>query len=130
MKIQIFTPLKQKGKELLALEKEYVKRLPWKLQMREVKKLDATQLSGFVVALDERGHNFSTTELAKKLDGKNEVSFVIGEADGLNDEIRERADLLISFGKLTWPHKLVRMMLTEQIYRVWSVLNGHPYHRD
>lgn len=130
MKIQIFTPWKQKGAEFLALEKEYVKRTPWKIAMREVKKLDAAELKGFVVALDERGENLSTTELARKLDGKNEVSFVIGEADGLNDEVRARADLLLSFGKLTWPHKLARMMLCEQIYRMWSVLNGHPYHRE
>lgn len=130
MKIQIFTPWKQKGAELLALEKNYVKRTPWKIEMREVKKLDPAQLNGFVVALDERGENLSTTQLAKKLDGKNEVCFVIGEADGLSDEVRAKADLLISFGKLTWPHKLVRVMLAEQIYRVWSVLNGHPYHRE
>lgn len=130
MKIKIITPWKQKGAELLALEKEYLKRLPWKVELQEVKKLDAAQLSGFVVALDERGENLSTAQLAQKLDGKNEVNFVIGEADGLSPEIRARADLLISFGKLTWPHKLVRMMLCEQIYRVWSVQNGHPYHRE
>jgi 23S rRNA (pseudouridine1915-N3)-methyltransferase len=130
MRIKIITPWKQKGAELLALEKEYVKRIPWKIEMLEVRKLEPQQLSGFVVALDERGENLSTIQLAQKLDGKNEVSFVIGEADGLSPEVRQRADLLISFGKLTWPHKLVRMMLCEQIYRVWSVLNGHPYHRD
>lgn len=130
MKVKIITPWKQKGSELLALEKEYLKRLPWKVELLEVKKLDVTQLSGFLVALDERGENLSTTQLAQKLDDKNDVSFVIGEADGLSDEVRARADLLISFGKLTWPHKLVRMMLCEQIYRIWSVQSGHPYHRE
>lgn len=132
MKIQILSPWKQKGAELLALEKEYVKRLPtgWAVEMREVKALEPAQLKGFVVTLDERGQNLSTVELAKKLDGKTAVTFVIGEADGLSDEIRSKADLLISFGKLTWPHKLVRVMLCEQIYRIWSVLNNHPYHRE
>jgi 23S rRNA (pseudouridine1915-N3)-methyltransferase len=132
MKIQIITPWKQKGAELLALEKEYVKRLSshWPIEMREVKSLDPAQFKGFVVALDERGQNFSTTELAQKLDGKTAITFVIGEADGLTDVVRAKADLLISFGKLTWPHKLVRVMLCEQIYRIWSVLNNHPYHRE
>lgn len=130
MKVQIVTPWKQKDAELLALEKKYIKRTPWQVEMREVKSLDAAELKGFVIALDERGQNLSTTELAQKLKDKPQVSFVIGEADGLTDAVRERADLLLSFGKLTWPHKLVRVMLSEQIYRIWSVHNGHPYHRE
>ena len=130
MKIQIVTPWKQKDAELLALEKKYIKRTPWQIEMREVKSLDAAELKGFVIALDERGQNLSTTELAQKLKDKPQVSFVIGEADGLSDAVRSRADLLLSFGKLTWPHKLVRVMLSEQIYRIWSVHNNHPYHRE
>ena len=130
MKVQIVTPWKQKDAELLALEKKYIKRTPWQIEMREVKSLDAAELKGFVIALDERGENLSTTELAQKLRDKPQLSFVIGEADGLSEALRDRADLLLSFGKLTWPHKLVRVLLCEQIYRIWSVHNGHPYHRE
>jgi 23S rRNA (pseudouridine1915-N3)-methyltransferase len=130
MKVQIVTPWKQKDAELLALEKKYLKRTPWQIEMREVKSLDAAELKGFVIALDERGENLSTADLAQKLRDKPQVSFVIGEADGLSDSVRGRADLLLSFGKLTWPHKLVRVLLCEQIYRIWSVHNNHPYHRD
>jgi 23S rRNA (pseudouridine1915-N3)-methyltransferase len=128
MKIQVFTAWKQKDAELLALEKKYIKRTPWQIEMREVKALDPADMKGFVIALDERGENLSTTQLAEKLRDKPQVSFVIGEADGLNDAVRRRADLLLSFGKLTWPHKLVRVLLCEQIYRIWSVHNNHPYH--
>ena len=130
MKIQITTPWKQKDAELIALEKKYIKRTPWEIEMREVKSLDAAELKGFVIALDERGENLSTTELAQKLQNIPQVSFVIGEADGLSDAVRGRADLLLSFGKLTWPHKLVRVLLCEQIYRIWSVHSNHPYHRE
>ena len=130
MKIQIITPWKQKDAELLALEKKYIKRTPWQIEMREVKSLDAAELKGYVIALDERGENLSTADLAQKLRDKPQLSFVIGEADGLSDAVRGRADLLLSFGKLTWPHKLVRVLLCEQIYRIWSVHNGHPYHRE
>lgn len=128
MKIKIITPFKVKDKELLALEKKYIKQTPWKVEVQEVKSFPAN-LHGYVVALDERGENLNSKDLALKLSDKNEVSFIIGEAAGLSDDMRGRADLLISFGKLTWPHKLVRVMLTEQIYRIWSILNNHPYHR-
>jgi 23S rRNA (pseudouridine1915-N3)-methyltransferase len=56
--------------------------------------------------------------------------FVIGGADGLAPMIRERAGLLLSFGTMTWPHMLVRVLLMEQIYRAQTIIAGHPYHRD
>jgi 23S rRNA (pseudouridine1915-N3)-methyltransferase len=73
-------------------------------------------------------------ELAKKLEkvaatGK-EICFLIGAADGHSKETIDNADYLLSFGKLTWAHKLARVMLTEQIYRIWSISNNHPYHRE
>lgn len=98
--------------------------------MREVKNLEKTEISGFTIALDEHGENLSSKEFAELLRDKPLVNFIIGEADGLPENLRKNAHKLISFGRLTWPHKLVRVLLCEQIYRSWSLLNNHPYHRE
>ena len=86
------------------------------------------------VLLDERGKNHTSEELAEILgrwrdDGIREARFVLGAADGHSREERAEADLLIAFGKATWPHLLARAMLMEQLYRVTTILAGHPYHR-
>ena len=89
--------------------------------------------SSFVIALDERGEDMSSPDFARllgeRLDQGQSLSFIIGGADGLSDDVRERADRLIRFGRLTWPHQLVRGLLLEQIYRAETILLGHPYHR-
>ena len=87
-----------------------------------------------VVALDERGRTLSSTDLADKLAGfrdagRSDLAFVIGGADGLMRELRERADLVLSFGPMVWPHMLARVMLFEQLYRAATILSGSPYHR-
>ena len=88
-----------------------------------------------VVVLDERGENMKSVELAKKLEswqnnGVSEVCFLIGRADGHLEETRKKADLILSFGKLTLPHMLMRAVLSEQIYRIQTIIKGHPYHRE
>nr|WP_243451741.1 23S rRNA (pseudouridine(1915)-N(3))-methyltransferase RlmH [Sphingosinicella soli] len=88
-----------------------------------------------LVALDERGDTLPSAAFAERLgrwrdDGVREARFLIGGADGHDAETRAEADLLISFGKGTWPHLLVRAMLAEQLYRATSILAGHPYHRE
>lgn len=87
-----------------------------------------------VVALDERGKTLGSAAFAEKLgDWRDEavpaVAFLIGGADGHDDGVRARADLLLGFGAMTWPHMLVRGMLAEQLYRAQSIQDGHPYHR-
>ncbi|TRD21675.1 23S rRNA (pseudouridine(1915)-N(3))-methyltransferase RlmH [Palleronia caenipelagi] len=87
-----------------------------------------------VVALDERGKVMTSPNFAARLgdwrdQGRGEVTFVIGGADGLTDALRDRADLMLSFGQMVWPHMLARVMLTEQLYRAASILAGSPYHR-
>lgn len=87
----------------------------------------------YICALDERGVMLSSQDLAAltietRAQGRDLV-FVIGGADGLDDSVRRRADKLLAFGRATWPHKLVRVMLLEQLYRVATILTGHPYHR-
>lgn len=86
-----------------------------------------------VVALDVAGKACGTAQLAKKLDDwrmlGGDVSFLIGGADGLDGSCLSRADESISLSEMTFPHQLVRVMLAEQLYRAWTILHGHPYHR-
>ena len=87
-----------------------------------------------VVLLDVKGENRDSEQLAAQLSawraaGKPAVVFVIGGADGLAPNLRDKAQLRLSFGAATWPHQLVRVMLLEQLYRATTILTGHPYHR-
>ncbi|MEZ5885778.1 MAG: 23S rRNA (pseudouridine(1915)-N(3))-methyltransferase RlmH [Paracoccaceae bacterium] len=87
-----------------------------------------------LVTLDERGRMLSSPEFAEDMarwrdGGRQEVAFVIGGADGIAPGLRARADVSISFGRMVWPHMLVRVMLAEQLYRAASILAGAPYHR-
>ena len=87
-----------------------------------------------LVTLDERGKVLSSPEFAAQLEnwrdgGRQDVAFVIGGADGIDPSLRDRADFSISFGRMVWPHMLVRVMLAEQLYRAASILAGLPYHR-
>lgn len=84
--------------------------------------------------LDERGHTMSSPDFAGHLarwrdSGRQDVTFVIGGADGLDPGLRDKADFALSFGPMVWPHMLVRVMLAEQLYRAVSILANSPYHR-
>lgn len=87
-----------------------------------------------VVALDETGDNIDSATLARHLgrwrdDSLPACAFIIGGADGLSPDLRRKARIALAFGKATWPHQIVRIMLLEQIYRAATILSGHPYHR-
>lgn len=86
-----------------------------------------------IVTMDERGKVLSSPDFASQMerwaDQGRDVAFVIGGADGINPALRADADFSISFGKMVWPHKLVRVMLAEQLYRAASIKTGAPYHR-
>ena len=87
------------------------------------------------IALDERGKVISSPDFAKLIErirdsGTDELIFLIGGADGHTRDLRDRADHLLSFGAMVWPHMLARVMLTEQLYRAVSILGGSPYHRE
>jgi 23S rRNA (pseudouridine1915-N3)-methyltransferase len=133
------------------LYRHYAERLNWPVTMREVEDkrapaggarqqreadllLAALAADMTVVALDEGGREMTSAALAQRLggwrdDGRRDIAFVIGGADGLDRRVRERADLVLSLGRLTWPHLLVRALLAEQLYRAQQILAGHPYHR-
>ena len=114
---------------------ELVELKPDKTPADEAKRMLAAVPDGAtVLALDERGKAVSTQGLSVMLsewmrDGSHPV-FAIGGADGLGDEVRARADKLLSLSALTLPHQLVRVVLAEQLYRAWTILARHPYHRE
>jgi 23S rRNA (pseudouridine1915-N3)-methyltransferase len=134
---------------------EYAKRMPpeLRLELREIKpelrsggrsaesvmaaektKIEAAlPKNARVVALDERGRDWTSMQLAQALPGwqqdGRDVAFVIGGADGLDPELKARADLLLRISSLTLPHGMVRVLLAEQLYRAWSITQNHPYHR-
>lgn len=95
---------------------------------------NALPSGALLVTLDERGKLLTSPEFAQKLggwrdNGRQDVAFVIGGADGISPALRAEADFAISFGKMVWPHMLVRVMLSEQLYRAASILAKSPYHR-
>ena len=130
---------------------DYMGRLPWTADLREFEAatgrsaaerqrreadliLAAVPQGAVLVALDPRGRALTSEDFAKKIGqwrdgGTGALAFAIGGADGFDDRVREKAQLLLSFGSLTWPHMLVRVMLAEQLFRASSILSGHPYHR-
>ena len=108
---------------------------PRKAIETEARKLmTALRPEEWVVALDERGTQMSTRELADWLDGRmregRDLAFLIGGPDGFAAEVLERSDMALSLSRLTLPHALARVVLAEQIYRAISILSHHPYHRD
>lgn len=87
-----------------------------------------------VIILDERGEQPSSPEFATRIaalrDQARDICFVIGGADGIDPSLRAQSEWQISFGKMVWPHMLVRVMLSEQLYRAAAILAGTPYHRE
>ncbi|HEV2568476.1 23S rRNA (pseudouridine(1915)-N(3))-methyltransferase RlmH [Sphingomonas sp.] len=117
----------------------YAKRIAWPVKLTELPdqggRIPPRDPDGVTVALDERGEQLSSVEFARKLErwrdaGRRECRFLIGAADGHEDQERASADLLLAFGKATWPHLLARAMLMEQLFRATSILANHPYHRE
>lgn len=116
----------------------YAKRITWPVKLTELPetggRIPDPQTPCKTVLLDEKGRNLTSEELAEIIgrwrdDGMREARFVLGAADGHSEEDRAGADLLLAFGKATWPHLLARAMLMEQLYRATTILAGHPYHR-
>lgn len=117
----------------------YLKRISWPVKLTELPdsggRMPEPVANGVTVLLDEKGRDLSSMELARELEkwrdgGKREARFVIGAADGHGDAERAGADLLLAFGRATWPHLMARAMLAEQLFRATSILANHPYHRE
>jgi 23S rRNA (pseudouridine1915-N3)-methyltransferase len=117
----------------------YAQRITWPFAITELPetggKVAPVLAPAKVIVLDEGGVTMGSTAFAKLLEnwresGVREARFLIGAADGLSADERASADLIWSFGAMTWPHLLVRAMLAEQLYRATSIIAGHPYHRE
>ena len=117
----------------------YLTRLSWPVKITELPesggRLPPPAENSVTILLDEKGEQLGSQAFARKLEqwrdqGRREARFLIGGADGFDDEARAGADLLIAFGKATWPHLLARAMLAEQLWRATSILANHPYHRE
>lgn len=117
----------------------YLKRITWPTRITELPdrggRMPDLAPSTRRVMLDETGKLMSSVEFARLLerwrdDGVREARFMIGAADGFEEAERDGADLLLSFGRATWPHMLARAMLAEQLFRATSILANHPYHRE
>lgn len=152
MRIEILTIGRARPGPERTLYQTYADRINWPLTLRELEEkhrrpstemkaregalmLGALPAGAVVVVLDETGIEISSKQFAKRLgrlrdDGRATVAFLIGGASGLSDDVKARADLMLSLGRQTWPHMLVRVMLAEQIYRAQQILAGHPYHKD
>ncbi len=152
MKINIVAVGKIKEKFLIDGIKEYAKRLSAYTTINQIEVSEETSLlnldnksqkegerllekaRGFKIGLDMKGINLESKELAKLIhsnmvNGISEMSFIIGGSNGLSDEVRKSCDILLSFGKMTFPHQLFRLMLYEQIYRAFTIINKTPYHK-
>lgn len=152
MQLIILTTGKCRDAHLKALESQYLTRLPdnmWRVTVRELPDGDSPEeesggqllalagvpMPGVRILLDERGENVSSRELSGKFeawqnDGIKAVCILIGGANGVSKTVAQRVDWVWSLGKLTLPHQMVRLVLAEQLYRVHTLLTGHPYHRD
>ena len=121
------------------LVERYLKRIAWPVKQTELPdrggRLPEAAANAVTILLDEKGEALSSLELARRLEawrdgGRREARFLIGAADGFSDAERAGADLLLGFGRATWPHLLARAMLAEQLFRATSILANHPYHRE
>jgi 23S rRNA (pseudouridine1915-N3)-methyltransferase len=151
LKIEIIAVGRIKRGPFHELVTEYSERIRWPLtihtiesrhtdpkeaQADEIKKIfEKLSNDAFVIVLDERGDGLRSLDFAQTIrklqdNGNGYLQFIIGGADGLTDEVRNKANLLLSFGQQTWPHLLARVMLLEQIYRAQQIMAGHPYHRE
>lgn len=144
MKVTLLAIGKIKG-AYAELCSDYAKRMSSNFQVKELtaasQKAEGAALlaalpdKAFLVLLDERGKDLSSRDLADKFQSWQEqghlnLVFMIGGADGHTDAVKQRADFILGLGNKTWPHKMARLMLLEQLYRAQQISIGHPYHRD
>ena len=151
LNIDLIAVGKLKKGPFFELQQDYAKRIRWTLNLHQIesrykepqnmnddenrKILQLINPAAFKIVMDERGEGLRSLDFADTLrkmqdTGATHFQFIIGGADGLNDEVRNQADFMLSFGQQTWPHMMARVMLLEQIYRAQQIMAGHPYHKE
>ena len=154
VKIKIIATGLEKNKNIKLITSEYYKRISRWAQISEeflpevnIKndgeiaakkqkeaKMQLEKAEGYIVAMDKGGEMLSSEDFAKKLNcvmanNASIISFIIGGSNGLDKSVLEKADLILSFGKITYPHEIMRITLSEQIYRAFTILNNIAYHK-
>ena len=151
MNIKIISIGQFKNSHFRQIFSNYISKLPWKLYLQELKasihknvlmkrKIDSKNLlaktnpSEIIVSLDKSGEILSSEKVSKYIINWNlknkDIAFLIGGPEGMTNQCLEKSHTIISFGKMTWPHLLVRVMLAEQLYRASTIISNHPYHRN
>jgi 23S rRNA (pseudouridine1915-N3)-methyltransferase len=152
VKIIIHTIGKNSATQLQSLIKEYLKRLPWSVEIKthdpkakgDIKSikekegevvLKYLQKDSYKIALDEKGallnsHEFASLIQKQQNFGKNKMEFLIGGAYGHSQTLKNACDMVLSLSKMTFAHQLVPVILAEQIYRAYTIINNHPYHKS
>ncbi|NBV06510.1 MAG: 23S rRNA (pseudouridine(1915)-N(3))-methyltransferase RlmH [Proteobacteria bacterium] len=154
MRITILSIGKFENSPHKAVFENYLKRLKWKVELRELYLKNSRNLSvektkegegelilkalkpaSKMIVLDEHAEQFTSINFAKLISGfavagDSDLTFVIGGSDGLSSTVLQKACLKISFSEMTFPHLMVRAILIEQLYRAQSIIAGHPYHRE
>lgn len=150
MKIKIIAIGKLKDNNIKNLIDEYIKRTKWNIDIVELeaKTSDESKIKAeegklllskipegyYIIALNENGKQYESPQLQKELSklsnqSSGKVAFILGGASGLSDEVKKAAKLSLSLGLLTYPHMLARLLLVEQIYRIWTIAEGKTYHK-
>lgn len=132
MRLRLIT-IGKPSRETGPLVNDYEKRLPKycsfeALELKSEKDIEP-KLRGFVVVLDAKGRQFTSEEFAGVLSQHVDITFVIGADTGLSDNIKSKANLSLSFSKMTFPHQFVRILLAEQVYRAFTILKKEKYHK-
>jgi 23S rRNA (pseudouridine1915-N3)-methyltransferase len=147
MHITIVAVGKLKPSPLFSLIQDYLTQLHWKVLIKELdskeehrptfaeKFISLIPKSSMIIALDEKGLSLSSLEFSQSIEkwqtqGESHLCFLIGAANGLPALAKQKAQCTLSFGRATWPHMMVRLLLAEQLYRAQQILTGHPYHRE
>ena len=151
MNIMILACGKIKKGAIQELLEHYKKQLKWNVSVKEInvthsdpavkKREENKQLlsllssDAYIIVLDETGKDLTSREIALLFDrqrhlSRKQIQIVIGGSDGLESDVLKQASTVLRFGKQTWPHKIVRLMLFEQLFRTQSIFEGHPYHRE
>ena len=141
MKLHVIAEGRIKERELRAVANDYLGRLARYVRCEEIETRDASGLAkaipegAFVVAMEVNGERLTSVELSQRLErwgarGKGLVAFVIGGAEGIPEALSKRADMRLSLSTFTFPHRLARVMLFEQLYRSMTLLRGEPYARE
>lgn len=147
MNVTIVAVGRLKPSPLYSLIQEYFTQFQWKIVIKELdpkeeqrstfaeKFMSFVPKGAFIIALDEKGTSLSSIEFAHSIEkwqtqGESHLCFLIGAANGLPFLAKQKAQKILSFGRATWPHMMVRLLLVEQLYRAQQILDGHPYHRQ